>query len=136
MQRYLIWLLRFDAVVLTLAFVAVFLPTSFMASSHAALGMGDFPESPLVEYLTRSVAVMYATRGLFVWLASTDVEKYGALVRLVGASNVLIGAFLVGIDLSAGMPLFWTLGEGPGIVVVGLLVLVLEARARREREAG
>ena len=106
-----------------------------MVSSHAALGMGEFPESPLVEYLTRSIAVMYATRGLFVWLASTDVEKYGALVRLLGASNVLIGVFLVGIDLYAGMPFFWVVGEGPGIAVVGLLMLFLEARARREREA-
>lgn len=130
-DKCLVWLLRFDAVALSLAFVAVFLPGSFMESSHEAMGMGEFPAVPLVDYLTRSVAVMYATRGLFVWLASTDVKKYGALIRLVGASNVLIGAFLLFIDLHAGMPMFWVMAEGPSIAMVGLLVLWLEGRARR-----
>ena len=130
MQRLLVWFLRFDALILTAAFAAVFLPTRFMVASHASLGLGELPQEPIVEYLTRSVAVMYATRGLFVWLASTDTEKYAALIRLIGATNILIGAFLLGIDLFAGMPLFWVLGEGPPIAAVGALILWLERGAR------
>ncbi|MEM9409329.1 MAG: hypothetical protein AAGA81_25090 [Acidobacteriota bacterium] len=129
MQRLLVWFLRFDALILTVAFAAVFLPTRWMVASHASLGLGELPQEPIIEYLTRSVAVMYATRGLFVWLASTDTEKYADLIRLIGATNVLIGAFLFGIDLFAGMPLFWVAGEGPVIAGVGVAMLWLQRRA-------
>lgn len=124
-HRLLLWLLRFDALVLTLAFVAIFLSDSFMATTHERLGLGVFPESPLVAYLTRSAAVLYGTRGLFVWLASTDLDRYRDLIVLIGVSNILIGALLVGIDLYAGMPGYWTWLEGPPIAAVGALVLFL-----------
>ena len=105
-----------------------------MAGMHEnTLSMGEFPRAPLVEYLTRSVAVMYATRGLFVWLASTDVLRYEVLIRLIGWSNVLIGAMLLGIDLFAGFPAYWTWVEGPSIAAMGLLVVALERAARRDR---
>lgn len=130
----LTWLLRLDALALTTAFVAIFLSRSFMAATHEALGMGAFPASPLVDYLTRSAALLYATRGLFVWLAASDLVRYRPLILLIGASNILIGAFLIGIDLAAGMPGFWTWFEGPPIILVGALVLWL-ARPETEDDA-
>ncbi len=130
-DRLLVLILRLDALVLTTAFLAVFMPEAWMIASHDRLGMGEFPSSPLVSYLTRSIAVMYATRGLFVWLASTDTVRYEVLIRLIGWSNVLIGVFLLGIDLASGMPTFWTFGEGPPIAGVGFVILWAQRAAQR-----
>ncbi|REJ74446.1 MAG: hypothetical protein DWQ36_20305 [Acidobacteria bacterium] len=133
-KRLLVYLLRFDATVLTLAFAAIFLPRDFMAWSNQALGLEALPATPLSDYLTRSLAAMYGVRGLFVWLASRDVDRFRPFVVLIGATNVLLGVLLLGIDLYAGLPLLWTLGEGPGIVVVGLLVLWMTSRFVPRRE--
>jgi hypothetical protein len=46
-------------------------------------------------------------------------------VLYLGAMNVLFGICVVFIDLHAGMPLFWTLGEGPPIIAFGAIVLYL-----------
>ncbi len=124
-RKLLVYLLRFDAAFLTLAWIAVFLPRSVMASSNEMLGLDVLPAIPIVDYLTRSLAAMYGARGLFGWLASVDVERYRPMVLLMGWSNALLGALLIGIDLYAGMPLYWVLGEGPGIIVIGLAMVYL-----------
>lgn len=130
-RTILIWLLRFDAFVLSLAFVTIFLSEATMASLHERLGLGPFPATPLVDYLTRSVSLLYAVRGLFLWLAATDVDRFRPFIYLIGATNVLIGLVLLGIDLHAGLPLWWTWVEGPPIALVGLAVLWLARRDAR-----
>ena len=124
-RKLLVYLLRVDAAFLTLAWIAVFLPRALMASSNETLGLDALPAIPIVDYLTRSLAAMYGARGLFVWLASTDVERFRPMVLLVGWSNVLLGAVLLGIDLYARMPFYWVLGEGPGIIAIGLAIVYL-----------
>lgn len=39
------------------------------------------------------------------------------------------------IDVHAGMPTFWTLAEGPPIVIFGVLVLYLSIEARLKPHA-
>ena len=124
-RQLLIWVLRFDAAALSVAWLAIFLSRDFMNQSNDLLGLDPLPATPIVDYLTRSLAVMYASRGLFVWLASLDVERYRPLVLLIGWSNVLLGAMLFGIDLYAGMPWWWKLGEGPGVILIGLVIVGL-----------
>ena len=46
-----------------LAFFAIFLPVRWMAVTHEWLGLGEFPASPLVDYLTRSASLLYAWHG-------------------------------------------------------------------------
>jgi hypothetical protein len=108
-RRILVLLLRVAGVVTVTAFLAMFLPVEWMAATHRWLGMGEFPRSPVVDYLKRSVA--------------RDPERYATIVRYLGVMNVLLGAFLVVIDLHAAMPVWWTLGEGPPIIVFGALIL-------------
>lgn len=110
------------------AFFAVFLPVDWMSTTHWALGMGEFPASPLVDYLTRSVSVLYAFHGGLLLLLSTNVHRYRTLIIYVGASNLVIGLLLLGIDLHAGMPTWWTATEGPPVFVVGGVVLLLVRR--------
>jgi hypothetical protein len=46
-------------------------------------------------------------------------------VWYVAVLNVVFGLILLVIDLHAGMPLVWTLFEGPSIIVFGVVVALL-----------
>jgi len=127
-QRMLVALLRIFGGVTLLAFLAVFLPVDWMAATHRWLGLGDFPRVPIVDYLTRSVSALYAFHGGVVLLASTNPVQYKNLVRYIGWTNVVLGVVCVFIDLHAGMPAYWTIAEGPPVVVVGVVVLFLSRR--------
>jgi hypothetical protein len=124
-RRILVILLRLAGAITATAFLAIFLPTEWMAAVHARLGLGEFPRVPVVDYLTRSIAALYGFHGVLLLLVSRDPVRHRAIVRYVGVMHVLFGAGLVAIDLHAGLPLVWALTEGPPIVAFGLLVLYL-----------
>ena len=107
------------------ALVAVFMPTRWMASVHGSLGLGAFPESPLTEYLTRSLSLFYFLIGLLLWALSNDLERYRPLVRWVGWASLVGGGFLLGIDLYARLPVWWTWHEGPTAAAFGALLVWL-----------
>ena len=123
--RAIVFLLRLSGGTTVCAFFAMFLPVEFMESTHNMLGIGEFPRSPLVDYLTRSVAALYGFHGCLLLLISTDPVKYRAIVYYAGAMNLLFGIIMVAIDLHAGMPLVWTFVEGPPISALGAVLLIL-----------
>jgi hypothetical protein len=126
------WLLRAVGGVELLAVPFVFFPVPWMDHVHRRLlGLGPLPDGPIVEYMARSLSVLYAAHGAMVFALSFDLPRYRPLVRLVGVLHLLIGAAVLATDLSAGMPTPWVLGEGPGIAVGGALVLVLNRAAER-----
>ncbi len=124
-ERFLVYMLRIIAGVLLLAFATVFLPTPWMAATHRWLGLGDFPASPLVEYLTRSASLLYGFHGVLVAVTSTNVRRLRPMVLYIGWMNITFGIAMTGVDLYAGLPLMWTLGEGPPILGGGVLILYL-----------
>jgi hypothetical protein len=101
------------------------LPVEWMASAHEWLGMGEFPRGPVVEYLARSVSALYGFHGILLFVVSGDPLKYRPIVRYLAFMNLAFGVLLIAIDASAGLPLLWTLAEGPSLIVVGLLLAVL-----------
>ena len=123
--RLVVLLLRFAGTVTTVAFLAILLPVDWMASTHRAIGLGEFPRAPVVDYLARSVAALYGFHGLLQLLISTDIVRYRLIVWFIAALNVTFGLMIVAIDLHAGMPLFWTLWEGPSIIAFGVVLAVL-----------
>jgi hypothetical protein len=44
-----------------------------------------------------------------------------------------LGVLLLGIDLHAPMPLWWTLAEGPWVIVIGLVLVGLARRLDSSR---
>jgi len=118
-------ILRFLGVAALFALPAVFLPYEWMNAIHGWAGLGDLPEAPIVEYLTRSLSLFYFTFGVLTLALSTDIRKYRSLIALWAVMIILMNVILIGIDLYAGMPLDWTLAEGPPAIIVGLLVLWL-----------
>jgi hypothetical protein len=124
-ERILRLLLRSGGALMLFASFAIFLPTEWMARTHGWLGLGTFPASPLVEYLTRSNSLLYALHGGLLCSVASRVRRHTAIVGYLGWTNVVAGAVMVGIDLRAGMPWYWTLVEGPPVAAFGVVMLYL-----------
>jgi hypothetical protein len=127
----LVVLLRLAGVVTASAFLAIVLPVDWMASTHRWLGMGEFPNTPVVVYLARSIAALYGFHGVLLLLISRDPSKYRTIVSYVAFMNVAFGLIVLAIDAHAGMPTWWTITEGPPIVAFGVVVALLNRPVAR-----
>jgi hypothetical protein len=124
-DKALVILLRFVGVPALFALVAVFMPMSWMIATHRWLGLGEMPTGPVVEYLARSLSAFYALVGALCLVVAADLERYRPLVRFLGMAFALMSVVILGVDLTAGMPWWWSASEGPGGVVFGVLLFVL-----------
>jgi hypothetical protein len=124
-DRALVILLRFVGVGSLFALVAVFMPVSWMAATHRCLGLGEMPTGPVVEYLARSLSAFYAVMGDLCLVVAADLERYRPLVRFLGVTFALMSLVLLGVDLAARMPWWWSASEGPGGVAFGAVLFVL-----------
>jgi hypothetical protein len=128
-ERLLILLLRLAGGVMLLAAPCALMPRDWMAAVNQWSGLPPLPAGPLVDYLARSASALYAVHGGVFLLASRDPRRLSDLVAYLGASDVLFGVALLGVDVALGMPPLWTLAEGPVIVAAGLAILYLRRRA-------
>jgi len=129
--KLLAWVLIFNGALTLCAFPAIFLPTAWMDAAHRHLGLGPMPEGPIVEYLARSISGLYAAFGSMTLVVAYDVRRFGPLVTWWGATAVVFGGILFGVDQAAKMPPSWTWGEGPYLIFAGATVLLLERAMRR-----
>ena len=127
-DRALTWLVRANAAILLAAVVPVFFPTDLMAELHHRLGLGELVRGRLTEYLTRSAAACYALHGGVLALVSTDVRRFRPLIAPLYVMHLAFAAAMLGIDLHAGMPLWWTTAEVGTISGVAIFALVLNRR--------
>ena len=118
------------------ALVAVVMPVSWMAATHRWLGLGEMPTRPVVEYLARSLSAFYALVGALCLVVAADLERYRPLVRFLGLAFALMSLILLGVDLAAGMPWWWSASEGPGGVVFGILLFFLARHDHKPRKQG
>lgn len=124
-ERALVGLLYVEAAVLLCAAPAVLLPTEWMAAIHEGLGMGPLPRGPLVEYLTRSLSMVYAMLAPVLIALAWDVRRYLPLIRLTGWLHLIGAAILFFLDVRFKLPLMWVLLEGPVVLALGVAMLVL-----------
>jgi len=111
--RLLRLFLRIIGTAALLALVAVIMPYSWMNAIHQWLGMGQLPAEPIVGYLARSTSAFYALLGGLFWVASFDLHRHRMVLCYLGIVIVIFGVALLVVDLFEGMPLWWTIGEGP-----------------------
>lgn len=131
-SRWLRRVLRLNAIVLMLAFPAVVMPEAWMNSAAVALGMGMPSDTPLFNYLTRTLSALYGLCGIATWILASDLPRYAPLVRLWGTSVVIAGIGFSLLDLIVGMPGAWAAIEGGYLVPTGILVLWLDGRRNAE----
>jgi len=115
---------------MSVAFLAVVMPTSAMAAIADWLGVGPLNRSPLTEYLTRSLSAMYGAFGVIHLYIARDVVRYLDLIIVIGWLTVLAGVIVTVVDFAAGMPPYWSWSEGPPTALAGLAYVWLARRAR------
>ena len=111
------------------AIIPVFFPVDLMATLHQWLGLGDFPDAPITIYLARSTSLLYALHGAVMFYVAWHFDRCQLLVPLLGWLHVELGTFMIGVDLNAGMPLYWVAGEGLPIALTGGAILWLFRRS-------
>jgi hypothetical protein len=129
-ETILIWLLRLGGIVMLTAFGAVVMPYAWMNVIHQQTGLGELPHVPIIGYLTRSVSAFYALHGALLVFVAGDVRRYLPVVRFLAVAAAVFGAVMLGIDCAVGMPLPWTVAEGPSVLVLGAVILWLTGRKR------
>ena len=122
-ERCLTILFRLNAFMLTSAALAAFLPNRWMIEIHSKLGLGEMTQQTIVEYLARSCSMLYFIHGLVLAYVSLNMRKYWEMVRFLAFLHLLLGAFVLGIDLKSGMPAYWTVAEGGGIMLFSCVLL-------------
>jgi len=113
-----------------LSLVAVFMPNTWMDATHRWLGMGPLPAEPVVGYLARSVSLFYALLGGLLWVCSCDLHRHRPVLCYLGTAFILFGLVVWGVDVVEGMPTFWKRGEGPIVIVMGIVILTLSTRLK------
>jgi hypothetical protein len=127
-RRILVWLLRMTGVIMLTALVFVFAPFEWMVIVHRQIGMGELIYTPLLSYLTRTLSGVYAVLGAVLLFISFDLARYRSLIRFLGVVAILGGAGVTFLSALLGLPLFWTLSEGPLTVALGVAMMVLSRR--------
>jgi hypothetical protein len=118
--------LRFGGVVCALALVAVVMPRSWHVAAHTWLGLGDFPEAPIAEYLARGMSAMCGLYGLLlIWLAR-DVPRFASVIRFLVVALMAVSLASTAVMASAGMPLWWLWGDIGSVWAFGLVTLLLQ----------
>jgi hypothetical protein len=127
-ERILVLLLRLGGAFMLMALGAVMMPFEWMNSIHAQTGLGELPDVPIVSYLNRSISALYALHGALLLFVAGDVRRYLPIVRFLAVAGALFGAVMIIIDCAVGMPLLWTVCEGPFILALNALVLWFSGR--------
>ena len=107
------------------ALIFVLCPFEWMVAIHGRLGLGQLQYTPLISYLTRTLSAMYASMGVLLLFISFDVRRYLPLIRVLGVLALVGGVGVTVLDAVAGLPLFWTVSEGPLTVVLGVVLVAL-----------
>ena len=115
-----------------LAVVAVVMPYSWMDAVHQWLGMGRLPGEPIVGYLARSTSGFYALFVGLMWVVSWDLQRHRLVLCYLGAAVIVFGLALFAVDILEGMPLYWSLGEGPVNTAFGVYILVSSRRLKTQ----
>jgi hypothetical protein len=129
-ERWLRILLRVGGAAACLALVAVVMPRGWMEACHKWLGLGPFPDAPIVEYLARSLSGFYAFFGGLCLLVSFDVRRHAPTITYLAVAQIVFAAALLAIDIGAGLPWYWAASEAPPGALFGAAILALQAVMR------
>jgi len=130
-QRLQVCLLRLAGAVEILAFLAVLMPRWQMETAHRWLGLGEMASGPLIMFMIRQASYVYGMHGLSLWVLASNVERFRPLVILNGISFLLAAPVFFIIDYTAGMPLWWTIGDSYGCGSFGVALLLLSFERKR-----
>ena len=127
-EKILKWLLIILGGLAVTAVVPMVMPFAWMQGANDALGLAPLADTPLTQYLTRSLSAVYAMFGVLTIYIGLDVRRYRRLIVVIGWLTGLLGLALTGIDFAVGMPPSWSWGEGPPTILVAWAMIWLAGR--------
>ena len=125
-ERLLKLILQINGGVMATALIAVFLSHDQMGAIHEWLGLGNFPEGIIVDYLARSLSAFYAIMGMLYLVLARDVRANASVIAFMAWASICFGVGSIVIGLQLGFPTWWTWGEGPFIILYGAAILWLQ----------
>ncbi|HTK76868.1 MAG TPA: hypothetical protein VL371_16495 [Gemmataceae bacterium] len=133
-RRLQAWVLGLVGATEILAFPAVLVPQSSMATIHDWLGVGEMPRAPVFDSLMRRVAFTYGLHGVALLFIASDVVRYRPLVVLTAVGYLASGLAFIAIDVANGMPWWWVANIGGCCLLIGVVLLALMAVERNTGE--
>lgn len=127
-EQTLAVLLRIVGLISFSAIVPTFMPFAWMEASHRWLGLGELPDAAIVHYLTRSTSLLYAAHGAVVCYVSFDVRRYLPALKVTAGVLGFCGITMTTIDLWSAMPWYWTMAEGPFLIVAAIILWRLTSK--------
>ena len=112
-ETILKWLLFVLGGLAASAVVPMVLPFAWLQAANDALGLASLVDTPLTQYLTRSLSAVYALFGAMTIYIGLDVRRYRRLIVVIGWLTGCLALALTVIDFAVGMPASWSWGEGP-----------------------
>lgn len=135
-ERLLKFLLRATGIAMILGAGGVLMPRSWMAATHEWLGLGEFPDGVIVDYLARSLSALYAMGGGLVVLVAGDVRRHARVITYLAVIGIVFAVAISIINFLIGLPNYWTVGEFLSLFPLCVVVLVLLRNVRRSGESG
>ena len=129
-ETLLEWLLVVIGGLAATAVVPMVMPFAWMQRANDALGLAPLVDTPLAQYLTRSLSAVYALVGVLTIYVGCNVRRYARLIEVMGWLTAALGIALTGIDFAVGMPASWSWGEGPPTVLCAGAMIWLARRVR------
>lgn len=117
------WLLRAFIFLVFTGLPGALLPEVAFQKFSWLMGYGKQPMTPLVIYLSGNAGFAYLALGIFAWEISRDLVRYQSLVRVIGWIMVIAGPAYLSIDLQCPLPLWWTLMDAVGCLLLGAAIL-------------
>jgi hypothetical protein len=134
-ERSLALLLRVAGVVCLLALFPLWMPREWLDLGHRWLGLGAFPDSPIAEYLARSVSALSSFYGGLLVMLSGDVRRYAPVIGYQAVAIMVLSASGVVVGRWAGMPLWFVGGDAIACWAYCLAMLLLLRRAAIRSES-
>lgn len=127
--KILAFVLRGSGLLMLTALIAMGMPFAWMQEIHKVfLGLGDMPGEPIVEYLARSLSLLYALHGALLFFLARDIGRFLPVIKCFSVLGVVFGLIIIFLDIAVGLPAYWVLGEGPLIIPLSIGIFWLTRR--------
>ncbi|MEL6104376.1 MAG: hypothetical protein AAFU85_00005 [Planctomycetota bacterium] len=120
--RWLRGLIYFVGITGLFAFVAAFMPSSWIVWITDRLGVEPFPQTPVAFYLARHLSLMYGLIGVALIYVAWDLPRFRDLIGLIAFGVIALGIMQALIDLQSELPLWWTAVESISTILGGFLL--------------
>lgn len=117
-----------------ISILVVLLPWSIVTAGLNGLGAGAIPNDPMLDYWMRMAGGGFTMVGAIFAAVLINPGKYSALLPLLAYLSIAEGIILLVSGLRLGLPPFPFWGDTGFCIGVGIGILLVYPKAKREQE--